>query len=146
MHKHVNGHVTCRLREHLLRDLIEQMHNHQARLDVPAVMFRPSQQIELDAAPDLGWGRHLSSLQIINLPRRPPYRHQAGKHRHALQRFHLRNGCPAATAARGDLVTALTTTSATMLSSSAAVPTLRSRTTSGKPGSSFAMVVPDSVK
>jgi acetoacetyl-CoA synthetase len=68
MHKHVAGHVTCRLREHLLRDLIERMQNHQARLDVPAVMFRPIQQFGSDAAPDLGWSRHLSSLQIVNLP------------------------------------------------------------------------------
>jgi thioesterase domain-containing protein len=68
MHEHLNGHVTCRLRGQLLLDLIERMQAPWPQLEVPAVLFRSTQQLAIDAAPDLGWSRHLSSLQIINLP------------------------------------------------------------------------------
>ena len=62
------GHVTCRLRQHLLLDLIERMKNDRPRLDVPAVLFRSSHQDAPDEAPDLGWNTHFFSLQIIDLP------------------------------------------------------------------------------
>jgi thioesterase domain-containing protein len=68
MEEHLNGQVTCRLRGRLLQDLIELMLVPRPRLDVPAVLFRSTQQLQSDAAHDLGWSRHLSSLQIINLP------------------------------------------------------------------------------
>jgi pimeloyl-ACP methyl ester carboxylesterase len=35
MQEHLNGHITCRLRQHLLLDLIEQMGARKPRLDVP---------------------------------------------------------------------------------------------------------------
>jgi thioesterase domain-containing protein len=68
MQAHLNKPITCRLREKLLLDLIERMQADQPELDVPGVLFRSTQQHEVDAAPDLGWNRHLGSLQIINLP------------------------------------------------------------------------------
>ena len=68
MHKHLDGHVTCRLREHLLLELIERMRVPRPPLAVPAVLFRSTQQLGVNADPDLGWSRHLSSLQVIDLP------------------------------------------------------------------------------
>ena len=65
---HLNKPITCRLREKLLLALIDRMHAHQAVLDVPAVLFRSTRQHEIDAAPDLGWNKHIRSLQIIDLP------------------------------------------------------------------------------
>ena len=68
MQEHLHGHVTCRMREHLLRDLLERMQTRQPRLDVPAVLFRSTHQDPPDAAPDLGWNSRFSSLEIIDLP------------------------------------------------------------------------------
>jgi len=65
---HLNKPITCRLREKLLLDLIDRMHADQAPLDVPAVLFRSTRQHAIDAAPDLGWNKHIRSLQIIDLP------------------------------------------------------------------------------
>ena len=66
--EHLNKPVTCRLREKLLLDLIDRMDAEQPLLDVPAVVFRSTRQHEPDAARDLGWSRHLSSLRVIDLP------------------------------------------------------------------------------
>ncbi len=68
MQHHLNKPITCRLREKLLLDLIDRMHANQVQLDVPAVLFRSDRQHEADAAPDLGWNKHLRSLRVIHLP------------------------------------------------------------------------------
>jgi thioesterase domain-containing protein len=68
MQEHLNKPITCRLREKLLLDLIDRMQSPQPKLDVPAVVFRSTRQHEVEAAPDLGWSKHLSSLEIVNLP------------------------------------------------------------------------------
>jgi thioesterase domain-containing protein len=65
---HVNKPITCRLRENLLLDLIVRLQAGPPRLDVPAVVFRSTRQHVIDAAPDLGWSKHLRVIRIIHLP------------------------------------------------------------------------------
>ena len=65
---HLNKPITCRLRENLLLDLIERLQADKAPLDVSGVLFRSTRQHVVDAAPDLGWTRHMTSLQVVNLP------------------------------------------------------------------------------
>ena len=67
LQEHLNKPITCRLREGLLLDLIARMQADHPQLDVPAVLFRSTRQHLLDSGPDLGWHRHLSSLEIVNL-------------------------------------------------------------------------------
>ena len=68
MQAHLNKPITCRLREKLLLDLIERLQAEKAPLDVSGVLFRSTRQHVADAAPDLGWSRHMTSLQVVNLP------------------------------------------------------------------------------
>jgi thioesterase domain-containing protein len=67
MQAHFNKPITCRLREKLLLDLIERMQADRPPLDVPTVLFRSTRQYVVDSGPDLGWNRHIRSLQVIHL-------------------------------------------------------------------------------
>jgi thioesterase domain-containing protein len=67
LQEHLNKPITCRLREGLLLDLIARMQVDHPKLDAPAVLFRSTRQHLPDSAPDLGWSRHLSSLDVVNL-------------------------------------------------------------------------------
>jgi thioesterase domain-containing protein len=68
LQEHLNKPITCRLRENLLLDLIARMQAEHPPLGVSAVLFRSTRQHLVDAAPDLGWSQHLSSLDIVDLP------------------------------------------------------------------------------
>jgi thioesterase domain-containing protein len=68
LQEHLNKPITCRLREKLLLDLIERMKADHPALDVPAVLFRSTRQHIVDSAADLGWSKHLCSLEVFDLP------------------------------------------------------------------------------
>jgi thioesterase domain-containing protein len=67
LEEHLNKPITCRFREGLLLKLIDRMQTPRPPLHVPSVLFRSERQHLLDAGPDLGWGRYLTSLEIVNL-------------------------------------------------------------------------------
>ena len=94
---HLNKPITCRLRENLLLVLIDRLQAEKPRLDVPAVLFRSTQQHVVDAASDLGWKKHLPALQVIDLP---------GDHHTVIKPENVAPLCTAFVQAMGDPATA----------------------------------------
>jgi thioesterase domain-containing protein len=68
MHEHLAHPFQARFRLALLRELTDRMAVDDERLDVQTVLFRCAEQDQADAAPDLGWERHIKSVRVIVVP------------------------------------------------------------------------------
>ena len=68
MREHIAHPFQARFRLGLLRSLTDRMAVDDERLDVCTILFRCTEQDQADAAPDLGWERHIKSVRVVFVP------------------------------------------------------------------------------